>query len=147
MGNVVSGRKGSVNFGTAGTYDSSTKAFTPPTTSAAIANMSSWKLDITTDLLEAPVFGMDAWKKSVAGLKSWSGSADGYFDVSDTAGQAALQTAALNATESYFDLKIDDAHGYQGNAFIGKISIDEPSDNLVKFSFEIKGNGALAYNN
>lgn len=197
MGNAITGRNGSVKFGSAGTIVDPTVAdfktgtaftqnsyvtdgalfykvlvaidvsnadeisalitanklsagqntpdytITPPATVTAIANLNDWKIDTDIDTKEAPVFGTYGWKKKSAGMQSWSGSADGYFDKSDTQGQKALRAAAISGSETYLKLNADVSTSFEGNVFIKKISIETPADDQIKFSFDFEGNGPL----
>lgn len=111
----------------------------------AVAEISNWKLDISADLPDTTSFSSGGWKTFIAGLKEWSGSAEGNFDPTDTNGQLALQNALLNGTSVTLNLSVDGTHKYSGTAYIKKVSPETPVDDKVKISFDFQGSGALTY--
>ena len=55
-----------------------------------IAEIKSWSLDLGLDTIDTTALG-DDWKSFVAGLKEWSASAEGSWNVAvDAQGQKAL---------------------------------------------------------
>lgn len=111
-----------------------------------VSQMSSWKLDIDIELKDATNFASNGWKEQIAGLKGWSGSSDGTWNViTDTTGQKALQDALLNGTTVAIEFNINGTNKYSGSAFVKKISVDEPVDDVVKFSVDLEGTGALTF--
>lgn len=109
-----------------------------------VANLKSWKLDINSDLKDTTNFGSAGWKEQMPTIKSWGGSVEGKWDVSeDTNGQKALQDAQLGGTSVNAVFDIDGTHNYSGTAFIKKISVGEPVDDIVSFSADLEGTGAL----
>jgi len=62
------------------------------TTEAIVLELSSWSLDITSEEIDTTAFG-SGWGKSDVGMKSWSGSATGNYDPTDTTGQKILLDA------------------------------------------------------
>lgn len=114
--------------------------------STNVSQMSSWKLDIDIELKDATNFASNGWKEQIAGLKGWSGSSDGTWNViTDTTGQKALQDALLNGTTVSIEFNINGTNKYTGSAFVKKISVDEPVDDVVKFSVDLEGTGALTF--
>lgn len=113
---------------------------------ATVASIKSWKLDINQDLKETTNFGSNGWKEQTPTIKSFSGSAEGQWAVgTDTPGQKALQDALLGGTSVSAIFAVDGTRTYTGNAFVKKISVSEPVDDVVTFSADIEGTGALAY--
>lgn len=111
-----------------------------------VSQMSSWKLDIDIELKDATNFASNGWKEQIAGLKGWSGSSDGTWNViTDTTGQKALQDALLAGTTVAIEFNINGTNKYSGSAFVKKISVDEPVDDVVKFSVDLEGTGALTF--
>ena len=111
----------------------------------SVASLDNWKVSINKSILDTTSFG-DTWNSNLTGLKSWSATASGKFViVTDTNGQAALQTAFLAGTDVALKLYVDSTHYYSGNAHIGKLDIDASVPELIKISFEFTGNGALGY--
>jgi len=111
---------------------------------ATIAELGEWSLDIGVDTQETESFG-DQWKEYVATLKEWSGSCSGRWDMTDTAGQKALQDALLGGTTVTIKFYIDSTKNYSGTAIIEKISVKSSVDGVVEVDFSFKGTGALTY--
>jgi len=111
-----------------------------------VGEISSWKLDIETDMKDITTFDTTGWKENTPTLKSWSGSVEGEWKVAtDTTGQKALQDALLGGTTVTAEFNVNGTNKYSGNAFIKKISVGEQVADTVKFSAEIVGTGALTY--
>jgi len=112
----------------------------------SVTDISNWKLDIEVDVKEQTDFDSNGWVEVLPQLKSWSGTAEGFWNVaSDTNGQKALQDALLNGTTVSIEFNVNGTNKYTGTAYVTKISVDEPVDDNVKFSVELKGSGALTY--
>ncbi len=112
---------------------------------ATVTDIGNWSLDLGVDVLEDTSLG-DDWKTFIAGLKEWSASAEGTWNVaSDTAGQKALQDAFLAGNTVALKLYVNATNNYSGNAIITGISIEDPVDDIVSFSVEFQGTGAPTY--
>lgn len=112
---------------------------------ATVAELSNWKMDLSADMADVTAFSTTGWKSNIPGLKEWSGSAEGNFDMSDTNGQLALQNALLNGTSVALKLYVDATHYYSGTAYVKKIAPEAAVDDVVKVSFDFQGSGALTY--
>lgn len=111
-----------------------------------VTEIKSWKLDVDIELKDKTNFGSNGWKEAVSGLKGWSGSMDGTWNIAaDTTGQKALQDAYFAGTTVAIEFNVNGTNKYTGSAFVKKMKIDEPVDDLVKFSVDIEGTGALTY--
>jgi len=111
-----------------------------------VSELSNWKLDINEDTLDTTNFGSAGWKEFIAGLKEWSGSVEGTWNVAtDATGQKALQDALLGGTTVSVELNLDGTHKYTGTAFVKKIGVGVPVGDKVTFSAELTGTGALTY--
>ena len=116
------------------------------TTPATIVGIKSWSLDLSLDTLETTALG-DDWKNYITGLKEWTASSDGDYNVhSDTTGQQALQDAFLSGESVELSLYVDDTHYYGGTAYISSLSIEDPVDDVVSISIEFTGTGELTFN-
>lgn len=110
-----------------------------------VIRINSWSLELDTDTLEITSLG-DDWKTFIAGLKEWSASAEGFYEVhADTLGQRALQDAYFNSTEVALQLHVSPTHYYAGTAYLSGLSVEDPVDDTVSISFEFQGTGALTY--
>jgi predicted secreted protein len=111
-----------------------------------VTEIKNWSLDLGLDTIETTALG-DEWKNFIAGLKEWSASAEGSWNVAaDAQGQKALQDAYLSGATVSLKLYVDAAHYYSGEAFISSLSVEDPVDDTVNVSFEFQGTGALSYN-
>ena len=110
-----------------------------------IAEVTSWSLDVSTDMLDSTSLG-DDWREFIAGLNGATGSVEVKWDVvTDTNGQTALQTAMLNNTTVTLDLYVNATKYYTGSAYISSLSIEDPVEDLVTATFEVQFTGAVTY--
>ncbi len=110
-----------------------------------VIGIKNWSLDLSVDTLETTALG-DDWKNYIAGLKEWTASAEGDYNVlTDEAGQSALQEAYFSATTVEVLLYVNDTNYYKGEALINSLSIEDPVDDVVSISFEFTGNGAVSF--
>ena len=110
-----------------------------------VTEINNWSLDIGTDTLEVTALG-DDWKEFIAGLKEWSASSEGTFNIpSDNNGQRAVQDAFLNGDTVSLRMYVNPTNYYSGNAYISSLNVEDPVDDAVTISFEFQGTGALAY--
>ncbi len=111
--------------------------------SSDVEQCQNWTLNIDGGLLEDTEFG-DSWKSFVSGIKSWSGTAKGNFDSSDTNGHVALKTAALDGTSATVKLELSGSNYLSGTAFVtANWSVDV--NGLVEVTYNFQGTGALSY--
>lgn len=109
-----------------------------------VAEISEFSLDITRDMVETQSFG-DSWKEMTSTLASWSGTFTGRWDMSDTNGQAALQSALTGGTSVTLNLFTDATKKYSGTAFITQVSVGASVDGVVEADFSFAGSGSLSY--
>ena len=128
---AVAGKNGKVVIG-----ESATKK---------VVGIKNWSLELSLDTLETTALG-DDWKNYITGLKEWSASSAGDYEVPvDADGQQALQDAFLNGTTVTVKLYVDGTNYYKGEAFINSLSIEDPVDDVVSISIEFTGTGALTF--
>ncbi|OPZ46816.1 MAG: Phage major tail protein 2 [Bacteroidetes bacterium ADurb.BinA104] len=108
-----------------------------------VAELSNWSLDLGTDTPETTNFDSNGWKEYIAGLKEWSGSAEGNWKMSDTNGQKAIQDAWRNGTTLNLEFRVNPTNKYAGSVLITSIGIETPVDDKVTVSFEFQGTAAL----
>lgn len=110
-----------------------------------VVGIKSWSLELSLDTLETTALG-DDWKNYITGLKEWSASSEGDYEVPvDEEGQAALQSAFLNGTTVVVKLYVDGKNYYMGEAYINSLSIEDPVDDVVSISIEFTGTGTLSF--
>lgn len=114
-------------------------------TNTKVVGIKNWSLELSLETLETTALG-DDWKKYISGLKEWTASSEGDYEVNtDTTGQKALQTAYLNGTTVVVKLYVDGSNYYTGEAYISSLSIEDPVDDVVSISIEFTGTGALSF--
>ena len=110
-----------------------------------VESIKSWSLEMSADQLDTTYLG-DEWKSSMAGLKEWSASAEGDFDIiTDVSGQKALQDAHLAGTSVQVQLFVNETNFYSGTAQIASLSVEDGVEDKVTFSCEFTGNGPLSF--
>lgn len=110
-----------------------------------VVGIKNWSLELSLDTLETTALG-DDWKNYITGLKEWSASSEGDYEVPvDEQGQAALQKAFLDGTTVTVKLYVDEKNYYTGEAYINSLSIEDPVDDVVSISIEFTGTGALTF--
>ncbi len=110
-----------------------------------VVGIKNWSLELSLDMLETTALG-DDWKNYITGLKEWSASSEGDYEVPvDADGQQALQDAFLNGTTVTVKLYVDGTNYYKGEAYINSLSIEDPVDDVVSISIEFTGTGALTF--
>lgn len=115
------------------------------TATQKVVGIKNWSLELSLDTLETTALG-DDWKNYITGLKEWSASSEGDYEVPvDADGQKALQDAFLNGTTVTVKLYVDGTNYYQGEAYINSLSIEDPVDDVVSISIEFTGTGALTF--
>ena len=112
----------------------------------AIAEVSNWSLDISTDMLDSTSLG-DSWREFIAGLNGATGSVEVKWDIpNDANGQTALQNASLNGTTVTLNLYVNSSNYYSGTAYVSNVSVEDPVEDLVTATFDAQFTGAVTYN-
>jgi predicted secreted protein len=118
-----------------------------------VANVRNFTIDVKADTIETTTMGVDV-RTYVAGLSSFSGSADIYFDTSDfdtyetsfnpTAG---LVGASGVAGKFYIakDYSSTSDHVFQGSIIVTGYSVKSAMDGMVEASISFQGTGATTY--
>lgn len=132
MGNAVAGYGGSVKIG-----------------ANTVANVTQWELPLAADLYDVSVLG-NQWKQYIAGLLGSDAKIDVKFDLTDTTGQVAIQTAMLAGTSVSLTLTTSNANGatahtYSGTAFVKGIDIKDPVNAPEEASLTLTFTGAITY--
>lgn len=132
MGSAVAGYGGSVKVG-----------------AATVANVKSWELPLAADLYDTSVLGSQ-WKQYTPGLLGSDAKIDVFFDLTDTAGQVALQTAFLTGASVSLSLLTSNAsgatqHTYSGTAFIKSLDIKDVVNGAEEASLTLAFTGAITY--
>ena len=89
----------------------------------------------------------DDWKNFIAGLKEWSASCEGNYAIhTDENGQQNLQDAYISGETVTVKLYVNDTNYYTGSAYVSSLSVEDPVDDVVSATFELKGTGELTFN-
>ncbi len=107
-----------------------------------VAEIANWSLDMSADDIDVTSFDSEGWRERIQGIKEWSGSFEGNFDPTDSAGQAALINAWLNGQPVTLELQVNSSVKFSGDAFVTP-SIETPVDDKVSFSCDFQGTGEL----
>lgn len=108
-----------------------------------VAEMKDWSLEVSQEFVDTTAFG-DSMREQTATFSSWSASASGSYDISDTNGQAALQTAWLAGSTVTPRFYVDSTHYYSGLAYVNA-SLSAAVDGVVSVSYSFTGAGTLSY--
>lgn len=107
-----------------------------------VAEIRSYSIDETMDTIEDSAMG-DTSRTYKAGLKSFSGSADVFFDDTDSAGQGALTVGSSVTINVQMEGNTTGDHKLSGTALVTGRTISASFDGMVEASITFQGTGAL----
>jgi hypothetical protein len=110
--------------------------------SNAVAEVRSYSIDETMDTLEDTAMG-DTSRTYKASLKTFSGSADVFFDDTDTTGQGALTVGSTGTLSILMEGDTVGDHNLSGSILVTGRTITGSFDGLVEASITFQGTGAL----
>lgn len=111
--------------------------------SSVIAELKSYTIEESGDTIETTALG-DTSRTYVAGLKTFTGTIECYWDETDSSGQGAMTVGSQITINFYPE---GDGAGdtyYTGTAIITGRSVTGTTDGTVDRSFTIQGTGALS---
>ncbi len=114
-----------------------------PASAPAVGELRSFELETKSASADATRMGLD-WETHVPTIKSWSGSADVFWDAADV-GQTAIVVGTvvqMNMFPAGNGVGAADVYFY-GNAIVETINRKQAHDGLVEASVTFKGTGAL----
>ena len=114
----------------------------------AVAELTSISNAISGDSLDTTTFDSACIRSFVAGLRSGTIDIAGYYDPTDTSGQAAMLTAMLAGT-LLTDTQLpkilwNGAYGISANGIITSLNVDAAVEGLVGFSATIQLSGTIS---
>ena len=127
-----------------------------------VAHCTSASLSLTRDLRDSTTKSSEAWSESLAGLKSWELSGDGFVQLSDTVtdndpyegasgtlmGYTKLYDLWQAGTNVYVKFGSNGAgNHYEGQGFISSLSAEGGVEENATFSITITGSGTLDVGN
>ena len=110
--------------------------------SVTVAEVRSFRFTQTSNKTDSSTIA-DTWDKHERTTKSWAGSAEVWWDPSDTTGQGALEAGD---TPTVFLYPAGTAAGktyYTGAVGIDSVEITNTRDGLVEATIQFTGNGEL----
>lgn len=108
----------------------------------AVAEVRSFSIEETGDTVEDTVM-TDTARTFVPTLTSFTGSADVYWDESDTTGQGALSVGSSVTIGFYPEGDTTGDTYYSGTAIVTGVSRSASFDGMVEASISLQGSGAL----
>lgn len=108
-----------------------------------ILELKSYAIEETGDTIETTALG-DTSRTYVAGLKTFTGTIECYWDETDTTGQGALSVGSEITINFYPEGDASSDTYYTGTAIVTGQSITGTTDGTVDRSFTIQGSGALS---
>ena len=111
----------------------------------AIASISSWSFDQTQDAVENTALGQSA-RSYLTGIIGWSGSAEAFWDETDTA-QSQIDTdmgsPAIKTLELYSEGTTSGDTYWHGSVIVTSVSRSASVNGMVTASFSFQGTGGL----
>jgi predicted secreted protein len=109
-----------------------------------IAYISNWSVEDTVELIEISELGKRT-KDKVAGMRGWSGSADGAIEFGGERGHKALFDAMHNGDKVVCEFYLNDTTRFTGTGMIESLSIDLSAEDKGNISISISGTDELVY--
>ena len=107
-----------------------------------VAEIRTFSIDETQDTIETTSMG-DSNRSFVAGLGSFSGSADVFFDDTDTTGQGALTVGASLSLDVGVEGNSTGDHRLTGNIIVTGRTISASFDGMIEATISFTGTGGL----
>lgn len=108
----------------------------------AVAELRSFSIEETGDTVEDTVM-TDTARTYISTLTSFTGSADVFWDETDTNGQGAL-TVGSSVTINFYPEGADSGDTYySGSALVTGVTRSASFDGMVEASISLQGSGAL----
>ena len=109
---------------------------------AVVGEMSSWTLTVDSPATDISVFQNSGWSSFKGCGRSWSGSAEGFFDTADTA-QLAIWTAITGETALGVYFHVDDTIRFSGSCHPTSWSANASVGGISTASFNFQGTDTL----
>lgn len=110
--------------------------------STVVGELNHFTLTLTSASNDVSAFQGSGWGAFKPGLLTWTGTASGFWDLTDT-GQAALWTAATGTTSVELYMHTNDDYYYYGSANLTSIAIDDTLAGVATVTFNFQGTGTL----
>jgi len=110
--------------------------------SNAVAELRSFSIEETGDTVEDTVM-TDTARTYISTLTSFTGSADVFWDETDTSGQGALTVGSSVTINFYSEGDSTGDTYYTGTALVTGVTRSASFDGMVEASITLQGSGAL----
>ena len=110
--------------------------------SNAVAELRSFSIEETGDTVEDTVM-TDTARTYISTLTSFTGSADVFWDETDTSGQGALTAGSTVTINFYPEGDTTGDTYYSGQAIVTGVTRSASFDGMVEASITLQGSGAL----
>ena len=107
-----------------------------------VAEVRSWSLSHEAETIEDTAMG-DSFRSHKAGLQTWSGSCDVFWDETDTNGQVAMSPGSSLTVGFYPEGASSGDTYFQGTALITSVERSAELDGMVEASVNLQGVGGL----
>lgn len=107
----------------------------------AVAQLRSMNLEASAEVIDATTI-TDAAKVNLAGTASYSGSAECFWDETDSAQLSLIEKASVTL-KFLFEGATSGDYSYELAAIVTGVSISAGIDGMVECSFSFTGTGAL----
>lgn len=108
----------------------------------SVAELRSFSIEESADTAEDTVM-TDTARTHIITLTSFTGSADVYWDETDTNGQVALAVGTSAVIQFYPEGAASTATYYEGTMLVTGVSRSSSFDGMVEASITFQGTGAL----
>lgn len=116
--------------------------YVPSTATEPVAGQRNATLSLSSDTIDTTAKDTGDWRTFLAGLKSWTLSCDGLYVTAD-AGILELENSFLNGDTVTVKLAKDTDWTATGEAVITSLDYDASLEDVMSFSVELQGTGAL----
>ena len=113
--------------------------------SNAVAELTAWTLDINQEPVESTALGQSS-RSFKPGITTWTGSAECFWDETDTAQSAIdtdMSTVTTKTLEMYPEGTTSGDTVFSGTVIISSISRTSSVNGMVTASFSFQGTGGL----
>lgn len=112
-------------------------------TTNVVAEMQNWSLDVSQDYVDTTSFG-DSFREQTPTFASWTATADGKLDTTDTNGQTALQAAWLGGTTVTPRFYVSAGNYFSGLAYVSA-TVSAAVDGVCEVKYSFTSAGTLSY--
>lgn len=111
-------------------------------TSNLVGELTRWRVTKTVATSDSTAQG-DSWQTHNTGIPAWSAEIEGWYDPTDSNGQATITVGASLDCDFYHDGDSSGKTYESGTATVTDVTIESAMDGTNKFSATLQGNGAL----